>query len=211
VAFARYVDGTSSSGSSTAAVDLSACSVGDLAFVFISRSGTTAPSGVPDGWNLLQSHDTTYGIWLYEKVLEAGDIATLTWTWAASVRTLAHANVYTSATYASSTKGTFADGATADCGSIVSSSPWLAMFCFAGAPSNKSWDALAGYTERRDHGDTSSDHWHLLADTNGAWGGGACAPDFTLSAAGASAGGFIVEFGSPAPPSGYMTLNRGIW
>lgn len=49
VAFSRYVDGTASAGSTTAEVDLAACSVGDLAFVLISRANTNTPDTVPGG------------------------------------------------------------------------------------------------------------------------------------------------------------------
>ena len=74
VTFDRHVAGTSSASSTTATVDLSACSVGDLAFVIISRAATAAPTTVPSGWTLRDSHLATYGIWLYWKVLESGDL-----------------------------------------------------------------------------------------------------------------------------------------
>lgn len=196
VAFSRYVDGTASAGSTTAEVDLAACSVGDLAFVLISRANTNTPDTVPGGWSLLQSHSSTQAKFLYYKVLEAADIATRTWSgYASSVRTLAHASVYTGACLVSSAKGNFvtASGTAIDCGSITSNETWLAQFGTAYSTSAKTFNALAGYTERRDNGGTTPDMWHLLADTNNTWGGGACAPDFVVSAASTYCGGFIVE------------------
>lgn len=200
IAFSRYIDGTDSAASTTAVVDFSACSVGDLAFVLISRDYHTVPTA-PTNWTLLQSNavSNTIGEFLYGKVLESGDIGSKTWTISGSVHTLATAAVYTGALLKSSAKGTYdaAQGTTVDCGSISSSETWLAQFCSVYAITARTYDALSGYTERREDGSTTSDFWHLLADTNGTWGGGACAPDFIISGGDASHRiGFIVELES---------------
>ncbi len=198
-AYARYVDGTTSSSSTTAVVNLSGCSVGDAVFVLISRSGAVSPTGVPTGWSgaLLQSDLSTYGVWLYGKVLATGENVSSTWTWAAATKVLAKAVAYTGATIVSSAKGTYAtaSGTTCDCGSQTSNYAWVATFCSCYSTSSKTYDVLTGYEERRDHGGTAPDFWHLLADTNSGWNPGTHAPDFTISASSTYRAGYQVVLG----------------
>jgi hypothetical protein len=195
-AFSRYVEGTASASSATAAFDLSVCSVGDLALVIISRSNDTAVSVEASGWTGLQSHTGTARVLLYGKTLAAGDIGTATWTFGDAAKVRGTAGVYTGAAIASSAKGAWnaaATGTTVDCGSISTSSPWVVQLCTCYWTEATTYDALSGYTERRDAGDVDSDRWNLVADTNGTWGGGACAPDFTVSLTSSRRGGFLVE------------------
>jgi len=214
VAFSRYVDGTASSGSTTAVVNLSACSVGDLAFVLISRSSTTAASAVPNaGWQLLDAHSSTYRIMLYWKSLVAADLASLTWTFGTnSVRTLCKAFVWTGATNStpSYTKGTFGTGSaqTLNLGNLTSSQAWMAVFAACYSTASKTYDISSwsspSWSERRDHGTTTPDWWQLAADTNGGWGGGNFAPSTStlyISAVATYRGGFIVELKAMATPT----------
>jgi hypothetical protein len=200
IAFSRYVDGTASASSTTASVDLSPCSAGNLAFVLVSRDNHPTPTTTPSGWTLLQSHTSAYdaGIFLYAKELVSGDVGVATWTWASSVKCLATAAVYTNAAIVSSAKGTLVtgEGTTADCGSITSSNTWLAQFCSGYTDHAITYDALSGYTERREHGSTTPMFWQLCADTAGTWVSGACAPDFTCTNGAFWRGGFIVEMSS---------------
>jgi hypothetical protein len=205
VAHQRYIDGTASSSSSSAAVDLSSCSAGELAFVLISRAAAVAPNSVPSGWQPVTDPNlSTYGQWLYYKILEAGDLTTVTWGWASSAKTLAKASIYAghdpANPIATAAKGSYAtgSGSTVDCGSVTTDRPMVVAFCSAYSTSSRSYNALSGWTERRDHGNTSPDFWHLLTDTAGAWGGGECAPDFTLSGTATYRGGFLVAI-NPVP------------
>lgn len=199
IGFVNYVTGTTSSSSATAVLDLSSgFSVNDVAIVVISRSATVAPSGTPSGWSLLQSDLSTYGVWVYAKKLASGDlISNLTWTWAAATKTLIQASVYsgcdTTTPWGTSVKGTYgtASGTTCDCGTSSYSNPWVVAVCSCYSTTSKTYSALTGWTERRDYGTTSPDFWQLLADTNGTWGGGTCAPDFTISSS-TYRGGYLV-------------------
>jgi hypothetical protein len=215
ISFARYVDGTASSSSATAVVDLSGCSVGECVLVLISRSGAVSPTGVPTGWSsaLLQSDLSTYGVWLYGKVLATGENVSSTWTWAAATKVLAKAVAYSSdASIVSSAKGTYAtaSGSTCDCGTQTANYGWVATFCSCYSTSSKTYNALTGYEERRDHGSTTPDFWHLLADTNGNWAGGTHAPDFTISAASTYRAGYqVILGGDVATASGPAFLGGG--
>lgn len=214
--YAATIDGTISSGSKAAGIDLTGRSVGDLCFCLITRAATTAPATVPSGWSLLQSHASTQAVWLYYKILASGDLGALSWGWGSSVKTIAHAFIYTGADQTSpidaSNKGTFytAGGQTVDFGAVTSSEGTLALFASAYSTSSKSYDisSLTAYTERHDHGHTDPDMWHLLADTNGGWGGGQSAPSTStnyLSGSSSYRGGFHVAIkgaassGSTAP------------
>jgi hypothetical protein len=223
VEFSRYVDGTAAASSTTAAVDLSACSAGDLALLLISRLADVNPSSVPAGWTLAEKFALYFSSWLYYKVLEEDDIGTVTWTWAASKPTMATAAAYTGhdadTPIEDSVQGVFAqgDGDTIDCGSLATDQLLLVAFGACYSNSVLAVNALGGWTERRDRWDTGPDRLHLIADTNGGWGGGACAPDFTLTASYASyRDGCLVAIkaaGGPTPPAStaIMTTNRGIW
>lgn len=214
IAFSRYVRGTASAASATAAVDLSPCSVGHLGLVHIARSTATTPSDVPGGWALLQEHATTAYAAVYGKVLAGGDIGTVTWTFSDSTKTRVLASVYTGASVTSSAKGTWDPvnvGTTVDCGSITTSSTWVAVLCSCYWTAEVTYGALAGYTERDDFGDVDSDRWMMVADTAGTWGGGACAPDFTLSLASTASrrAGFLVELQEyGGETDGFMTVTR---
>jgi hypothetical protein len=207
IAWARYVDGTTSSGSTTAAVNLGSCSANDLVFVLISRASTTANSAISNtGWQLLQSHSSTHGRWLYYKRLEQSDLTTVTWTFgASSVRTLAHAACYTGAAVRSSAKNTFATaaGTSCDCGSITSTQPWLVQFASGYSTSSRSYTAQASWPERRDNGGTTPDLWNLICDTNGTWSSGASNPSFVYdsSATCTYRGGFQVELENWTAPA----------
>ena len=219
IEFVNYVDGTSSAGSATAAVDLSSFAAGDVAFVYIARDGTPDPTAVPGGWSLLQVEQNSMGRWLYAKRLAAEDLASHTWTWSdANANTLAKAAVYRgcdgSAPWGASAEGVQdnTSGTNCDCGSIDTSNPWVVAFGCCFSTTTKSYNALDGWSERRDNGSTNPDLWMVIADTNGTWAGGTCAPDFTIVGSSTYRGGFLVVLNAPsATAAATMTPLRGIW
>lgn len=218
VAYATVIAGTTSSSSATAAISFAGRSAGQFALVCISRSAVVAPSAVPTNWNLLDSHMSTYGIWLYWKILESGDIGTVTWTWAAATKTLQAATVYTGVATSTPayTKGTYITGSgrTLNLGSLTVSGGWITVIASCYSTASKTFD-FAGWTpawtERRDAGGTAPDFWQVFADTNGGWPGGEFRPSLVtgdamgmsgfsgvtemnyVSAAATYRGGFIVE------------------
>jgi hypothetical protein len=190
VAYAASIAGTESSGVNAASVDLSGRSVGDLAFVLISRSDELDPNSVPSGWSLVGKHvEATYPYesLLYYKILADGDIDTVTWGWADKTKTLADAHIYTghhaTTPLAASNKGTtaYGSGTSLDFGSITSDCGMLAVFGSCMATSTRLFGDITSYTERYDHGGTDPDWWHLCADTDGDWGGGTSDPSCTIS------------------------------
>jgi len=184
VAFAAAIAGTRSSGSTSAAVDLSARSAGELAFVLISRSNTDAPGSTPSGWTLLEEQNSTYRVQLYYKVLASGDIGTVTWSgYANSVRTAATAFIYTgqadSSPVAADTHGTgtwSTTGArTIDFGSLASTSRLMVGFAsWYGTTSRNVNSQPSGMTERYDNHNTTPDWGHYAADQ--LWTSGTYAP-----------------------------------
>lgn len=195
--------GTSSAASTTAAVDLSSRSVGEYALVLISRADTSTPSSTPSGWTLLQSHSSTQAAFLYGKVLESGDIGTVTWSGYNSVRTLVRATLYggidPTTPVEASTKGSFETGSgqTLDFGSVTTSQRTIVLVASAYLGSIVSGDisSLSGYVERADFHSTTPDHWQLFADTNDVWAGGASSPSTGtnyLSASSTYRGAFMV-------------------
>lgn len=187
VAYRRQIQGTNSSGSTSAAVNLSTFTAGDLCFVWISRAATTAPSTVPSGWTLLRNPSSTYAGWLYYKILASGDLTTVTWSWAASAKTLAHAASYyghdaTTPIADSNMATATASGTAVTGGSLTSSQKMLALFSMGYSTSSRTYTPPTDYgSERVDAGGTNPDFWHGVHDTNAGWGGGASNPSSTLS------------------------------
>ncbi len=203
VDFSAYVDGTASSAIATAVMDLSARSVGDYGLVMISRAAVVDPTGVPTDWTLIDSHLSTYGIWLYGKILASGDlISNLTWTWAGNAKTLATGAFYTGVdtstpveSYSKGTYGTALDQ-TLDLGSVTTDEPMIVALASCYSTSTKTYDLSSQtLTERRDRGGTAPDFWHYIGDKNAAWGGGTFAPSTSTNYISASVtyrGGFLV-------------------
>ena len=201
VAYAASIAGTERASVNAASVDLSGRSVGDLAFVLISRSAEADPNSVPSGWSLVGKHveaGYTYGSWLYYKILAAGDIDTVTWGWADKTNTLADAHIYTghhaTTPLAASNKGTtaYGSGTSLDFGSITSDCGMLAVFGSCQAQTMRLFGDITGYTERYDFGGTYADWWHLCADTDGDWGGGTSDPSCTINSTAYGRFGFHV-------------------
>lgn len=179
VAYVGYITGTDSAGSTTAAINLSAASVGDLAITTISRrDGTSDPTGVPSGWTLVTSLIvSTSRSWVYYKVLASGDLTTHTWTWAASQKTMSTCVRYngTHTTTPVEDYATYTDsvGVTPHYyGSLTNDQPMLVGIATTPYTLATSQTVGTGYTERLDTGSTTPDFWHEYADTNGTWGGG---------------------------------------
>lgn len=202
VAFVAYIDGTSSNSSTTATVSMTGRSVGEYMLVQISRNAVVAPSSTPSGWTLLQSHASTYGVWLYGKVLDSGDLSGISWNWAAGAKTLCKAAVYSgvdnSSPVESSSKGTYGTGSaqTLNLGSVTTNETMIAVLASCYSTAAKTYD-LSSQTlsERRDAGGTAPDFWHYLGDKNAAWGGGTFTPSTStnyISAASTYRGGFLV-------------------
>ena len=212
VAYAASIAGTEQAGVDAASVDLSGRSVGDLAFVLISRSAEVDPNSVPSGWSLVGKHvEATYPYesLLYYKILADGDIDTVTWGWADTAKTLADAHIYTghhaTTPLAASNKGTTAtsSGTSLDFGSITSDCGMLAVFGSCLAASTRLFGDITSYTERYDHGGIVAGWWHLCADTDGDWGGGTSDPSCTITAAAVARFGFHVAI---APASASATF-----
>lgn len=216
VTFQRTIQGTSASATS-AAINFSACSAGDAALVMISRASTTNPTA-PAGWTLLQSHSSTYGIWLYGKILAAGDLGNVTWTWTGTnarlqISAWVGSGADTDNPFASA-KGTFATttGTVVDGGSLNTQEELLVAFGSAYSTSSKTFTTPAGWTERDDWGSTSSRHWHVIADRT--WEGGTATPSFTASANSTYRGGFVVAVKAQAEPTDNIVIERkttGAW
>ena len=210
VTFQRTIQGTSASATS-AEVNFSACSAGDAALVIISRATTANPTSIPSGWTPLQSHSSTCGVWLYGKILAAGDIGNVTWGWASSPRCQISAWVGSGADTDNpfaSAKGTFATttGTAVACGSLNTQEELLVAFGSAYSTSSKTFTTPAGWTERDDWGSTSSRHWHVIADRT--WEGGTATPSFTASANSAYRGGFVVAVKAQVEPTDNMHLHN---
>ena len=220
VAFERYVDGGAGAFLTKAQVSLDGCSPGEYALVLISREVTDNPTTVPGGWSLLEKHSDTYAHFLYGKTLAEGDcIALLTWDFAASKKTLTTAAVYSGVESADSEKGAFGTGSdtTIDCGSITTSEVMVVALTAMYSTASRTVGNVADFTERRERGSTSPDFWHQIGDTDGAWEGGACAPDYTIDSGNSATyrGGFIVELageGEPPAATAFMTPRwPGVW
>lgn len=182
VTWQTSIVGTASSGSTSAAVDLSGRSVGELAFVVIARNNTSAPSSTPSGWALLDEIDSTYRTFLYWKVLASGDLATCTWSGYTSGKTRAVAHILSgqdSSPIAAYTHGSGTFNATAnryiDFGSLDTSAPYIAALAsdYSTTVRNVSTQP-SGLTERHDAGDTGSDFGLYYGDRD--WTSGAYAP-----------------------------------
>ncbi len=204
VEYVTNVQGTSSSSLTRADITLTTRSVGELVFVLIHRTSDAAPYAKPTGWTLIQSHASTYAAFLYAKVLTADDLGLNRWNWESNAKVLANAFIYaghdSSDPITASGKGEWiADsGTSVDCGSITTSEPLVVAFCASYSTSWRTHNALDGFTERYDYGDTTPDFFYLCADTNNQHGGGTIAPDFTLSGAATYRGGFIVAIAAAA-------------
>lgn len=193
--------GTVSSGSTTAAVNFTGRSVGEYALVLISRNSTVDPTGTPAGWSLVNSHSSGYRHYLYGKLLESGDIGTVTWTWASGFKTLAHGVVCGSVDGTTpvdaSAKGTFATGTaqTMDFGSLSTSEPFVLALCSCYATASRTYDVSSqGLTESHDYGTTAPDFWHYIGYKSD-HGGGTFAPSTStnyISVGSTYRGGFLV-------------------
>lgn len=221
VEFVRYVDGTVNAFSTQGQVSLDACSPGEYALFLISRDATTDPSTVASGWILLEKHSDTMAHWLYGKTLEEADcVANRTVAqWASSGKALAHAVIYSGVESVDAEKGAFGtgDGTTIDCGSVTTSEVMVVALTAMYSTASRTVGNVEGFTERRERGSTTPDFWHQIGDTNGAWGGGSCAPDYTIDSGNSATyrGGFIVELageGEPPAATAFMTPRwPGVW
>lgn len=216
VEFARYVDGGAGNFSTQAQVSLDGCSPGEYALVLISREVTDDPKTVPGGWALLEKHSSTYAHFLYGKTLEAADcIPYLSWVFADGKKNLTTAAIYSGVESADSEKGTFAtdSGTAIDCGSVTTSELMVVALTAMYSTASRTVGDVAGFTERRDRGSTVPDFWHQIGDTAGAWGGGACAPDYTIDSGNSATyrGGFIVALAGAGEPPAATTFMVPCW
>lgn len=105
----------------TTTIDFSSRTAGELALVLLWLGNNNAPSAVPTGWSLLQSHAYHY---LYAKVLAAGDIGNVSWGNSSQQWVQAMAVIYSGHDLVNpitaSAKGTYAEaaGTSIDCGSL---------------------------------------------------------------------------------------------
>ena len=185
VRYLGNVLGTSSAGSTSAAVNLAGKAfVGQLCIIEISRANNNAPTTVPTGWTLLDEIDSTYRTFLYWKVLQVGDLTTLTWSgYAASVRTLISAHLFggvdTANPIAGYTHGTTTFNTTAastiDFGSLNTSAPFIAGFASHYNTTVRTVSTQpSGMTERYDYSNATPDMGHYCGTQT--WAGGTYAP-----------------------------------
>ena len=204
VSFVTAVTGDQQSNTTTANINFSGASVGDFALVEISRSNTSTASTVPTKWSLLASHSSTYAVFFYWKILEAGDIGSIQWVFGTSGKTIIQGVAYSGvdSSTPSYTKGVFetSSGQSLSLGSLSSSQPWLLVAASCYSTATKTYDLSSwsspSWSERLDSGNTSPDHWQVFADTNGGWTSGSFAPNGTtayISGASTYRGGIIVE------------------
>jgi hypothetical protein len=199
--FSRAIEGTLSSSTTTYSLDFSECSVGDLAFVQIHtlRDPVGATSSAPSGWTRVDKEAGYYRV-LFYKVLEAGDIGTLSWVWGSSAKGAIGAVVYTGDNL---TVETIDDWQNANSESrwrvdnVDMQSPIVLVCGGEYGTTIKAHDlSLLGLTERLDYGNTTADFWMAFGDM--AWEGGVTEMDnaqVTVSSA-VIAGGWSIGIGT---------------
>jgi hypothetical protein len=179
VAYRQDVIGTVSSGSTSAAVNLTGFTAGDLCFVAITRAAAIDPTTVPSGWNLVVARfGTTYATWLYYKVLVSGDLTTVTWSWASSAKTAADAfSVYGQAlksgnpAVATSTPfDSTGAGGTIGFGSLACGNPFVIGYARGYSTSTRTATIASSYVEQHDTYNSSPDFHRYVANRTDASG-----------------------------------------
>lgn len=179
----KYSDGTvyyrstgayNSSSSASAVVPAPAGLVdGDLIFVSIRRSAAINPTGVPSGWNLIQSVLSTYGFWVYYKVAKNEGVS-WTWSWAAATRMLAYSYAFygdydlnnpiqnSTTPYSAAASGT-AIGIPTLTTSVDNTMSLIISSAYSTSAKTFTVPTSPAYNERSDTGSTTPDFWQAVA------------------------------------------------